>query len=555
MSTLQQILSSQDSLVITDTETTGLSAHVNQIIELSAFKVRHQGDGEWFSELIDPGVSIPSRITRITGITSSMVFGRPTAAQVMPDYRDFLGAGIFVAHNIGFDTSFINSEFERLGMHPMENRGLCSLRLARRLLPGLRSKSLGNLARFFHISSEGRHRAEVDVEITTEVLERLVQIAIDEHHIDDIQELLELQSRTYSKVNPFSRHVLELKRDVLPGLPQLPGVYYMKDARDRVLYVGKAKILSQRVSSYFTAIEAHPPRLRQLVARVRRIAWEVTETELHALILESRQIKEMDPPLNRAQKKYVPRPYLRLGTGEHAARLTVQVIVRDDGAEYFGPLRSRTQARALVEIAERYFNLRTCSPAEYATGKACVRADIGKCGAPCDGSQTESEYARVISAVISFLEGEIAQVCDHIEHDMQMASQRYAFEEAAQLRDWIELLDERVTKYGSVAAPVSGPDRVHLLKPDEESIGTLAVVSHGRILCIEPFSESTQVQSLVGHILNERQKEGPVMNRIQIDSRRILDHWLFINRKDICSLERRADESVESFSARVMSQV
>ena len=551
MPALTNLLSPQESLIVTDTETTGVHAHVNRVIEIGAVKVRSEGENKWFDQLIDPQIAIPGRITRITGITSSMVFGQPTAEVVMPSYQEFLGNGVFVAHNIRFDYSFLNAEFERVGLPEMQNLGLCTLRLARRLLPGLRSKSLGNLAKFYRISAAGQHRARKDVEITLEVLERLAQIASEEHSVSTLGELLELQSRTYSKVKPAAKHVLKVRADVLPKVPGVPGVYHMVDGKGRILYVGKAKNLKQRVSSYFRAIEAHPPRLRQLIAKMRNVSWRETSTELHALIEESREIKELDPPFNRAQKKYVHRPYLRLDSNEPFPRLTTQVFVRDDGSEYFGPLRNRSQAWAITEIVERYFPIRNCSSAEFAKKHKCVRADIGRCGAPCDGSQGEEAYGEVTQRVRDFLMGDITNVCAMMELEMLKASEQFAFEDAAETRDWISMLDERVTKYGAVATPVSGPDTVHLLAAGRAGSGTFAIVRQGRITSVEAVDSALEVEQFVLLAYSASPDSTAVMDRIQIDARRILDHWLYVKRDKVTSLEKREEEPEEHFAIRV----
>lgn len=552
MRALQQLLSTDDVLVVTDTETTGLHARVNRIIEIAAQRITKTSSDEWFTNLINPGVVIPGRISRITGITTSMVLSMPGADEVMPRYQDFLGDGIFVAHNIRFDHSFINAEFDRLELPQMENPGLCSLRLARRLLPGLRSKSLGNLAQFFKIPAEGRHRAAKDVEVTALVLERLAQIAIDEHHVSSINELIQLQGKTYAKVNPLSKHVREIKRKTLPQVPTSPGVYYMTDQKGKVLYVGKAKSLSQRVSSYFTAIEAHPPRLRQLISKVRQVVWDETSTELHALVLESRKIKEIDPPFNRAQKKYVPRPYLRMGRGENFPTLSVQVIVRDDNALYYGPLPSRSVAKTILEIAERYFRLRTCSSVEFAAKKRCVRADIGRCDAPCEGLQSLADYELIVEEVCAFLEGDIGPVCAKIEADMLRAAEKYAYEEAGNLRDWITLLDNRVIQTGVVAAPIKGPKTVYLTPWSSIEHGSFVLVVQGRVVAIEAVEHTSQLEKLIEHHLVGSEESLLPLDRVQTDARRILDHWIHTNKAKLLVLQQRTDESEGMFKSRII---
>ena len=554
MSAIESLIQPDDYLVVTDTETTGVHAHQHRVIEIAGLRVEADGNRSEFSRLINPGTSIPHRITRITGITSAMVFDQLAAADIIPQFREFLGEGIFVAHNISFDWSFLNAEFERLDMPPMENRRLCTLRLARRLLPGLRSKSLGSLAKFYRIPPDGRHRAAKDVEITPKVLERFCEMAADEHGVTSIEEMLEMQARTYARVNPHSKHVVAIKRDRLPQLPGCPGVYYMKDGRGKVLYVGKARDLSKRVTSYFNAIEAHPPRIRQLIAKVRDVTWDEQPTELHALIEESRQIKSLDPSFNRAQKKYIARPYLRLDTREAFPRITVQVIMRDDGAEYFGPFRSRKQAYSLLELIAAVYPVRNCSPSEFERGRRCVRADIGRCGAPCVGSVEPSVYSKLMDAVRSFLRGDVSEVVDQLEQQMMHASEEFRFEDAAKMRDWIVLLDERLSHGSPVAQEVAGPEFIHYLRAREGEMATLVVVASGRIHMLESLDAGDTGGHLIRDALQELDEEAPAGSGLaprEADARRVLDHWTTMHRASIVTAERRSDEPRPVFAERV----
>ena len=558
MSALHHILSDSDSVVITDTETTGIQAHAHRIIEVAGLRVNGDGTRESYSELINPETSVPGRITRITGISSAMVFDKPTASDIIPAFMDFLGDGIFVAHNIRFDYSFLNAELERLGLDAMQNQGLCTLKLARRLLPGLRSKSLGSLATFYRIPGEGRHRAAKDVEITTTILERFCEMAVDDHGVSDIQELIELQGRTYARVNPHSRHVVAIKRDRLPELPRSPGVYYMLDGRGKVLYVGKAKDLSKRVVSYFNAIEAHPPRIRQLISKVRDVRWEEHPTELHALVEESREIKRLDPSFNRAQKKYIPRPYLRLDVREPFPRVTVQVIMRDDGAEYYGPFRSRSQAHSLLELLEASFPLRNCSPSDFERGRRCVRADIGRCGAPCTGQMDRDSYDDVIGAVKQFLQGDIEEVSVRLEESMLQAAESFRFEEAAKFRDWIELLEKRLARGGAVAQEVAGPETIHYMKGSEIEQPTLVILAGGRIHSMSSPEHGDTGEHIVRDVLrelDERDTVGSGISPLEADARRVLDHWLHVHRDAIVSVERRLDEPRPAFADRVAGMI
>ena len=558
MSALQDFLSHDDAVVVTDTETTGIQARQHRVIELAGMRLTGDGRRSEFAELINPGVTIPSRITRITGITTGMVFDRPTADDVIPSFMEFLGDSVFVAHNIRFDWSFINAELDRLGLPDMDNRGLCTLKLARRLLPGLRSKSLGSLAKFYRIPGEGRHRAAKDVEITAKVLERFCEMAADEHGISDIQELIELQARTYARVHAHARHVVTIKKDRLPDLPDSPGVYYMLDGRGKVLYVGKAKDLSKRVVSYFNAIEAHPPRIRQLIAKVRDVRWEEQPTELHALIEESREIKRLDPSFNRAQKKYIPRPYLRLDGREAFPRLTVQVIMRNDGAEYYGPFRSRSQAASLLELIEASFPVRNCSPSEFERGRRCVRADIGRCGAPCTNEVSEDDYGEVIDAVRDFLKGDIGDVTMRLELSMLQASESLDFEMAARYRDWIELLEKRLARGGAVAHEVAGPETVHFMRGSHTERPTLVIMAHGRIHLLAAPDDGSSGDHMIRDTLRDLDQHDAVGSGItpaEADARRVLDHWLHVHQDRIVSVERRIEEPRPAFAERTTSMI
>ena len=133
---------SDATFVVTDTETTGLKAEEHRVIEIGAVKVEDGDVVDRFQQLVNPQRSIPGRITKLTGITTGMVFEAPTMEEVMPAYLDFLGDGILTAHNLSFDKGFLEAECERLGRGPLSNETLCTVRLARRLLPGLDSKGL-----------------------------------------------------------------------------------------------------------------------------------------------------------------------------------------------------------------------------------------------------------------------------------------------------------------------------------------------------------------------------------------------------------------------------
>ena len=544
-------------LVITDTETTGLSPVRNRLIEIGAIRIIDGEEPISFSQLIDPGQSIPYRITRLTGITSSMVVGCPDASEVIPAFEQFLGNGILVAHNLRFDLGFLNAERERLGLGPLQNQGLCTVRLARRLLPGLRSKSLGSLAKFFRIASHGHHRALRDVEITLEVLNRLMGIAFRDHNVESLDDLLDMQTRTYGRINPFSKHIIQIKRDILPDVPDCPGVYQMQDGRGRVLYVGKAKVLSRRVGSYFNAIEAHTPRIRQLVSKLRGIEWIQTNTELEALLLESRLIRELDPPFNRAQRRTTPRPFLRISSDHDFPRIVANVFPDNDGAEYYGPLRSRGEAQAILEVIERNFPIRTCSDREFNTGKRCLRADIGRCLAPCEGSVSTASYADQMDRVRRFLHGEVEHVTERLQVEMEESSKALAFEDAAHTRDILTVIEGRIRRTGKVASRIFEDDAAILHVDLDLETNDVLLIRSGRFAAslkrFDPnISESVKaLRALIAEVYVEQNDATHGSMQDHANEIRVLLQWLYANRETVTRIDRDLDATLDDFSEQV----
>ena len=264
---------SDATFVVTDTETTGLKAEEHRVIEVGAVKVEDGAVVGRFQELVNPQRSIPGRITKLTGITTGMVFDAPTMDDVMPDYLDFLGDGILTAHNLSFDKGFLDAELDRLGEDALSNDTLCTVRLARRLLPGLDSKGLSRLVQFYDIDVDGRHRALGDAKATGIVLRRLLSQLAFEHEIDTVDDLLSFQHRSYQTVRETPSHLKTIREEELPEVPDEPGVYALKNSSGTALYVGKAKDLSDRLRTHFTAVESKSARKRTMHQKVRSVDW------------------------------------------------------------------------------------------------------------------------------------------------------------------------------------------------------------------------------------------------------------------------------------------
>ncbi|MEM1125353.1 MAG: DEDD exonuclease domain-containing protein [Bacteroidota bacterium] len=548
----RSVLIDEATFVVTDTETTGTKAGEARVIEIAAVKVQGGEIVDRFSQLIDPGRSVPGRITRLTGISTAMVFGQPSAQEVMPAFMDFLGDGVFVAHNAGFDERFVQAELARMDEAPFDNDILCTLRLARRLLKGLRSKGLGHVADFYKIKIEGRHRAAGDAEATALILLRFLEDLKHTHDLETLQDVLAFQNRTYQRGAKAPRHLRKIRTEILPQLPPRPGVYYMMDAQERVLYVGKAKRLDRRVRSYFTAIEAKPQRLLKLVQSVRKIRWDETPSELEALLLESKQIKNYLPTYNRALRRYRNRPFLRLDTTADYPAITWTSHVHNDGAAYYGPLGGRRQAELMVDIINRTFLLRECEDDRLAHGERCLYADMGRCEAPCEDPQPE-RYAEEVTRVERFLRGEeTGPVLDLLEAAMHKAATEFDFEGAAQYRDWHRALTRLLDKQQHIAAPVFEHHAV-LLHPTEDQLQAF-LVRYGRHVATVPLPpDGPLVDSpLPGQIRTHFAEDSARPEHYwkpEIDEVRILAHWLYVHRDEVTVVRWRPGQTADDLVA------
>ena len=549
---------SDATFVVTDTETTGSKAETNRVIEIGAVKMRGTDKVDEFQQLINPQRSIPSRITQLTGITTGMVFDAPTIDDVLPDSLDFLGDAVFVAHNVSFDERFINAELERLGRSPLENETLCTVRLARRLLPGLNSKGLTRLAQFYGIDVNGRHRALGDAEATAICLKRFVNQLDFEHQIDALDEMLAFQHRRYQKVREVPSHIKKLRENVLPDVPDAPGVYFFRSSGGKLLYVGKAKSLTDRVRSYFNAVESHSAKTRKMVQKVRSVDWETTPTELEALLLESRLIKKKKPSYNRAQRYYRRRPFIRLDVSKRFPTVSWERSLADDGAEYYGPLRNSDQADLVVELIGRFFALRECDDDRLAQGERCLYADMDRCTAPCETDDAD-RYAEVVDDVRDFLTGRDEEVLIQLRDRMQRASDQLDFEKAAQYRDWYRQLERMLEKQERVAAPVVQHNAA-LIHPHEEKVDVLFVRFGQFVESVQierPVSDAV-VEDLadpVARIFDPDDERPSELSRRQVDEIRLLSHWMYAKRRTLRKVPWETNVTPQAFVGAIRREI
>lgn len=275
---------------IVDIETTGGHAAGNGITEIAVYI--HDGAMvvDEFHTLINPQQKIPLYITALTGISNAMVASAPAFEEVAHKIYTLLNDQVFVAHNVNFDYSFVKHHLKNSG-YDLNSKKLCTVRLGRKVFPGLSSYSLGNLCRAVGVEIENRHRAMGDAKATVILFEKMFAEGAQQH-ID-----LMLKKTSAEQWLP-----LHLDKTVIAGLPSKPGVYYFHNIKGKIIYVGKAINIKKRVSSHFTQNDGEKKR-QHFLRLIANITFTVCANELHALVLESTEIKRLWPKYNYSQKQ------------------------------------------------------------------------------------------------------------------------------------------------------------------------------------------------------------------------------------------------------------
>ena len=431
--------------VVFDVETTGSAAGKGgAITEIGALKLVGGEVIDQFTTLVNPGRPIDPFVVRLTGITDRMVSDSPSISEVMPRFEEFVEGCVLVGHNVHFDCSFVTAARDG---SPLPNEVLDTLKLARCLVPGLKRYRLSALVSHFGVRQAPNHRALSDAAATTDVFRKLLKL-LRSAGIESVGEALAIRGGR-GRVKPQKQHLVE-------GVPNTPGVYYFVDKHGTILYVGKAKDLKTRVRTYFNGGDGRR-KIGRLVEEVAEVRVRETESELHALILEAREIKRLLPRYNSAGRDDKASWYIRLDLGEpYPVPERVSTNPPENGLIHLGPYRSAGVLDTCIEALGRIFPLKRCS----GRGEACFYGQLGRC-APCLG-MAEQEYRReVVDEVVALLRGEGGE--EHLRalvRERERLAAGLEFEAAARLRDLI-----------------SGIERIRLSRTVVGSEGVQAVVA------------------------------------------------------------------------------
>ncbi|MFS4493705.1 exonuclease domain-containing protein [Maribacter sp. 2308TA10-17] len=387
------MLSDQQTIrlyTIIDIETTGNGIKGNKITEIAIFKYDGYEIVEEYTSLVNPECEIPYFITGLTGIDNQMVRDAPTIDQIADEILEITKDTIFVAHSVNFDYNVIKNEFKNIGREFVRKK-LCTVRLSRKLIPGYNSYSLGKLCSALGIPLTDRHRARGDAHATTLLFEKLLRAEGAEAVFKTF-----LNARSQEATLPPA-----LSREVYEKLPEVPGIYFFKNAKGAIIYVGKAINIKKRVLGHFYDKSTKEIEMCQETAN---IDFELSGSELVALLMESDAIKHHYPPFNRAQKRTIQ----QYAIFSYEDRKGIMHLAHNKLKAAPNPLMiyySTTDCRAALQEICKTFELcpKYCHLQEGV--EHCSHYSITNCGGICRGKEKALSYNERVLKAIQSLKG------------------------------------------------------------------------------------------------------------------------------------------------------
>ncbi len=325
----------------------------------------------------------------------------------------------------------------------------------------------------------------------------------------------------------------------LKNLPDQPGVYLMHNSDDEVIYVGKAKILKNRVRQYFRKNSNHTPKVRAMVANVAYFEYIVTDTETEALALECNLIKKYTPKYNILLKDDKHYPYLKVTINEPYPKILKVRKLQRDGAKYYGPYVDGTALKNVIEIIRRLFKPPSCNrrfPEDIKKGRPCLNYHINTCFAPCTGKVSKDEYRQVFFDICRFLDGNHKELIRDLTEQMQTASKNLEYEKAAALRDKIRSINEIDEKQRVINTDKQNDkDVIAIAEDDKLTFCEILFVRMGKVTGHKSYKLDNTANSDSAEILNDFVKQfyaqssdipDEVLTKYEIADAKIIGEWL-----------------------------
>ena len=290
----------------------------------------------------------------------------------------------------------------------------------------------------------------------------------------------------------------------LKKLPALPGVYIMHDKKDQIIYVGKAISLKNRVRQYFQSSRDKSVKIKQMVSKIARFEYIVTDSELEALILENNLIKEHRPKYNTMLRDDKTYPYIKITAAEDYPRIMMVRRIQKDKAKYFGPFASGGAVRVTIDLMHKAFGIRDCNrllPRDIGKDRPCLYYHIHQCKAPCQGYVSKDEYRSYVDRCIEFLSGRFDPILDKVKADMLAASDKLDFESAAEYRDLYNSLLHVTQKQKISSEDSNDRDIIAYARDDRDAVVQVFFIREGKMVGREHHYIQLSVDDDVNNIL------------------------------------------------------
>ena len=324
----------------------------------------------------------------------------------------------------------------------------------------------------------------------------------------------------------------------LKKLPAMPGVYLMHGAMDEVIYVGKAKVLKNRVKQYFQKSTKKSVKIQQMVAQIQRFEYIVVDSEIEALVLESNLIKEYKPRYNTLLKDDKAYPYIRLSIEEPYPRLFASRSKKIKASKYYGPYASMERVNEVIELLRRTMHIRNCNKVFSESNplpRPCIYYDMGQCLGPCVLEQTKEEYRAAIPKITEFLSGKTESTVKELEEKMMSASENLDFEKAMEYRDLIQAIHSLQNQQKITALDGEDRDIIGLRRDHSDCIVQIFFVRDGKIIGRDhQFLRIDEEQSdgeILASFLQQFYNGTPFIPReihlpVELPEQKVLEEWL-----------------------------
>ena len=296
----------------------------------------------------------------------------------------------------------------------------------------------------------------------------------------------------------------------LKKLPAKPGVYIMHDKWDNIIYIGKAKILKNRVRQYFQSSRNKSAKIVQMVSHIQYFEYIITDSELEALVLECNLIKEHRPKYNTMLKDDKAYPYIKVTVGEDFPRVMLARTMKKDKNRYFGPYTSAGAVKDTIDLIHKLYKIRTCSrnlPRDTGKERPCLNYHIKQCDAPCQGYISKEEYGENIRQVLEFLNGRYDGILKNLEEKMKAASDAMDFEKAIEYRDLLSSVKKVAQKQKITSSNMEDRDIIAMARDDMDAVVQVFFVREGKLIGRDHFRMSVATAETKGQILSSFVKQ------------------------------------------------